>query len=88
VLPEAVVEQLFRECYGKENYSVVVDLENQWVTTPAGEKFKFDVDAFRKHCLLNGLDDIGLTLEDADKIVEFENEWRKKSPWLFDVLSN
>jgi 3-isopropylmalate/(R)-2-methylmalate dehydratase small subunit len=86
VLTEESVDKLFAECYAHEGYRIVVDLEKQTVTTSAGGKFIFEVDAFRKHCLLNGLDDIGLTLEDADKIVEFEKEWRKKSPWLFDTL--
>lgn len=86
VLAEAVVEQLFAECYANEGYRLVVDLERQLVTTAQGGSYKFEVDAFRKHCLLHGLDDIGLTLEDADAITEFEQEWRKKSPWLFDAL--
>ncbi len=88
VLPEALVDQLFTQCYALDGYRIVVDLENQVVTTASGDTFNFEVDAFRKHCLLNGLDDIGLTLEDAGRIVEFEKEWRKKSPWLFDVVSN
>ncbi len=54
------------------------------MTTPGGENFKFDIDPFRKHCILNGLDDIGLTLEHADKIKAFETGHRQHQPWLFD----
>jgi 3-isopropylmalate/(R)-2-methylmalate dehydratase small subunit len=53
------------------------------VTTPTGESFHFDIDPFRKHCILNGLDDIGLTLEHADKIRVFEAKHRGAQPWLF-----
>lgn len=83
VLTEAQVDQLFVEMYASEGYSLTVDLEQQVVITPKGDKFSFEVDAFRKHCLLNGLDDIGLTLQHADKIKQFETEHRKKFPWLF-----
>ncbi|MCY1383113.1 3-isopropylmalate dehydratase small subunit 1 [compost metagenome] len=53
------------------------------MTRPDGKKYSFEVDAFRKHCLLNGLDDIGLTLQDADAIRNFEGDYRKRQPWLF-----
>ena len=56
------------------------------VTTPAGAQHAFDVDDFRKHCLLNGLDDIGLTLESSAAIRDYESKWRQQSPWLFDVI--
>ncbi|MCD2496457.1 3-isopropylmalate dehydratase small subunit, partial [Staphylococcus aureus] len=68
VLPEAVVDQLFRECEASEGYRLVVDLAAQVVTTPSGESFPFDITEHRKHCLLNGLDEIGLTLQHADEI--------------------
>ena len=71
-----------------EGYQLVVDLEAQQVKRPDGEAISFEVDAFRKHCLLNGLDDIGLTLEKADSIKQFESQWRQQSPWLFDVISS
>ena len=58
----------------KEGYRLAVDLEQQTVTTPGGESFSFDIDPFRKHCILNGLDEIGLTLEHADEIKAFETE--------------
>jgi len=56
------------------------------VTRPDGEQYSFEVDAFRKHCLLNGLDDIGLTLQDADLIREFEVGYKQANPWLFNAL--
>jgi 3-isopropylmalate/(R)-2-methylmalate dehydratase small subunit len=83
VLSEAEVDQLFRELYANEGYQLTVDLGEQTVTTPGGDRFQFDVDDFRKHCLLNGLDDIGLTLQDADAIGEYEAQRRKTAPWLF-----
>ena len=88
VLPELVVDQLFNACYANEGYRLTVDLPRQVVASGDGNEFAFEVDAFRKHCLLNGLDDIGLTLEYADAILAFENEWRKQSPWLFNAIRN
>jgi len=84
VLSHAVVDQLFAEMYAAEGYQLTVDLSAQQVITPAGERFEFVVDAFRKHCLLNGLDDIGLTLQDADAIHAFEKHYRLRHPWLFN----
>lgn len=83
VLPEAVVSQLFAELYATEGYSLTVDLNAQQVITPSGERFAFEVDAFRKHCLLHGLDDIGLTLQDADLIRAYESRRKLEAPWLF-----
>ena len=83
VLTEEQVDQLFREMYAAEGYQLTVDLQQQLVITPKGEKFSFEVDAFRKHCLLNGLDDIGLTLQHASQIKSFEEKHRQKFPWLF-----
>jgi 3-isopropylmalate/(R)-2-methylmalate dehydratase small subunit len=82
-LDPKIVDQLFRETSGKEGYRLAVDLEQQTVTTPSGESFRFDIDPFRKHCILNGLDDIGLTLERAEKIRAFEAKHRERQPWLF-----
>ena len=62
-----------------------VDLDAQTVTTPSGESFSFEVDNFRRHCLLNGLDDIGVTLEDAETIRAYEDARRKTAPWLFNA---
>jgi 3-isopropylmalate/(R)-2-methylmalate dehydratase small subunit len=86
VLDAAVVDRLFQEMYATEGYQLSIDLAKQVVQTPSGESIGFEVDAFRKHCLINGLDDIALTLESADAISAFEQKWRKQSPWLFDVI--
>jgi len=64
-------------------YELAVDLEANTVTTPSGEVFEFETDDFRRHCLLNGLDDIGVTLEDSDLIRSYEESRRKTAPWLF-----
>ena len=85
-LPADVVDRLFQEMYATEGYQLKVDLERQVVETPAGEVIAFEVDAFRKHCLLNGLDDIALTLESAEAIRAHEQQWREQSPWLFGAL--
>jgi 3-isopropylmalate/(R)-2-methylmalate dehydratase small subunit len=86
VLNDEVVGRLFAEMYASEGYQLTVDLAAQIVKTPSGESFSFDVDEFRKHCLLNGLDDIGLTLEYADAIHAYEVKRRIEAPWLFDVV--
>ncbi len=83
VLDEAVVDQLFREVAAAEGYELTINLPDQEIVTPAGQAIPFEVDSFRKHCLINGLDDIGLTLEDADAIRAFEAGWQQKAPWLF-----
>ena len=67
---------------------MTIDLEAQEVRTPAGEAFKFEVDPFRKHCLLNGLDDIGLTLQAADNIREYEAKTKQVRPWVFQEISS
>jgi len=85
-LDASVVDRLFGEMYAQEGYELNVDLQRQVVVTPAGEEIPFEVDSFRKHCLLNGLDDIGLTLESAPAIRAFEVRWREQSPWLFDAM--
>ena len=82
-LDEKTVDRLFREAGGGEGYRLAVDLESQTVTTPGGESFKFDIDPFAKHSLLNGLDEIGLTLEHAAEIRAFETKHRERQPWLF-----
>ncbi len=83
VLEEKIVDQLFREAEAEEGYQLSVDLDAKTVTTPSGESFSFDVDDFRRHCLLNGLDDIGVTLEDAELIKAYEDQRRQTAPWLF-----
>jgi 3-isopropylmalate/(R)-2-methylmalate dehydratase small subunit len=87
VLESGIVDRLFQEMYANEGYRLTVDLPAQYVKTPSGEQFHFEVDAFRKHCLVEGLDDIGLTLQSAPAIREYEQRWREQSPWLFDVIS-
>lgn len=85
VLKEEEVDQLFEEVEANEGYELTVDLENQTVKTPSGTEFNFQVDAFRKHCLLNGLDDIGLTLQQADAIHAYEEKRIQTAPWLFEA---
>lgn len=82
-LSEEQVESLFQAVSSEEGYELAVDLEVQKISLPTGETIDFEVDTFRKHCLLNGLDDIALTLEEADKIRAFEAKHQKNSPWLF-----
>lgn len=87
VLDSVVVASLFEAMYAAEGYRLTVDLNRQVVVTPAGDELAFEVDEFRKHCLINGLDDIGLTLQDAADITAFENKWQQQSPWLFKKIS-
>ena len=82
-LGSEVVDRLFREVEATPGYRLVVDLSAQTVTTPSGEAFGFEVDPFRKECLLNGWDDIGLTLRHADEIRAFEARRQQDAPWLF-----
>ena len=83
VLSADIVDALFKQVTANEGYALNVDLAAQTVTTPNGETYPFEVDAFRKHCLLNGLDDIGLTMQQQDKIKAFETKHRQAQPWLF-----
>ena len=84
VLTEEQVDQLFKEVEANEGYQLSIDLAEQTLTTPSGETFKFDITEHRKHCLLNGLDEIGLTLQHADEIRNFEEKRRQSQPWLFN----
>ncbi|MEJ2198827.1 MAG: 3-isopropylmalate dehydratase small subunit [Desulfuromonadales bacterium] len=83
VLDVDVVERLFGEVAATPGYRLDVDLEKQQVTTPGGETFRFEIDEFQKQCLLQGLDEISLTLQHADEIKAFEERRRKEEPWLF-----
>lgn len=83
VLNEEEVDDLFNAVSAKEGYQITVDLKEQKVTTPDGKEYSFLVDTFRKHCLLNGLDDIGLTLQEADRIRAYEEKRKQQAPWLF-----
>jgi len=86
VLSDEQVDQLFTETAASEGYQLTIDLERQVVVTPSGEELEFVIDDFRKHCLLNGLDDIGLTLQHADEIKAYEEKRRQNAPWLFDAI--
>ncbi len=83
VLDASVVDQLFNEVDASPGYQLDVDLDAQTITTPGGNVISFEVDAFRKHCLLNGLDDISLTLQHVDDIKAYEQRRRQDTPWLF-----
>jgi 3-isopropylmalate/(R)-2-methylmalate dehydratase small subunit len=83
VLSAEIVDALFKQVTANEGYALNVDLAAQTVSTPDGKAYPFEVDAFRKHCLLNGLDDIGLTMQQQDKIKAFEAKHRQAQPWLF-----
>lgn len=83
VLSAETVDGLFSQVAANVGYKLSVDLSAQTVTTPSGEVHTFEVDSFRKHCLLNGLDDIGLTMQQQDKIKVFEAKHKQAQPWLF-----
>ena len=82
VLPKAQVDVLMKDAEKGSNARIEVDLEAQTVTTSDGETFSFEVDAFKKHCLLNGLDDIGLTMENAASIDAYESKLQVSHPWV------
>jgi len=86
VLPEDAVAQLFDEVNAFVGYKLTIDLPRQVVAKPDGAEIPFDVQAFRKYCLVNGFDDIGLTLRHADKIRDYEAERLAKMPWLANHL--
>lgn len=82
-LDDAIIDRLFSEIDATEGYRLLVDLPAQTVTTPSGEILSFEMDQFRKHCLIEGLDDIGLTLKDAADIKAYEEARAKVTPWIF-----
>ena len=86
VLSEAVVDQLFAAVEANVGYELTADLERQVVITPDGTEYPFEVDEFRKHCLLNGLDDIGLTLQQSDAIKAYEAKMQQQTPWIFNEV--
>jgi 3-isopropylmalate/(R)-2-methylmalate dehydratase small subunit len=86
VMDAGKVDELFRQMYDNEGFQLSVDLQRQVVTEPDGSETGFEIEGFRKHRLLNGLDDIGLTLEHASAIRDYENTLRASSPWLFDAI--
>ena len=83
ILSESDVDDLFKVVEANPGYQLNVDLQAQTVTREDGKVYSFEIDAFRKHCLLNGLDDIGLTLVDGEAISAFESKHRASQPWLF-----
>ena len=83
VLPDDAVDRLFRAVESNDRYTLTVDLERLNVETPQGERLPFEVDVFRRHCLINGLDEIGLTLRYADEIRAYEARRSPEAPWLF-----
>ncbi|ARB46166.1 MULTISPECIES: 3-isopropylmalate dehydratase small subunit [Alcanivoracaceae] len=83
VLSEEQMEELFQAEAANPGLRLTVDLEAQQVRTPDGKAYAFDIDEFRKHCLLNGLDEIGLTLQEADTIRAYEERRRAREPWVF-----
>lgn len=83
VASNEIVDRLFAECEASEGYTLDVNLEAQTVTTPSGFSFTFEITPHRKHCLLNGLDEIGLTLVHADQIRAFEAQRKATFPWMF-----
>ena len=83
ILPASTVDRLFAETQATPGYRLTVDLVRQKVVTPGGQEFDFTVDAFRRHCLLEGLDEIGLTLKHAETIKDYEDRRRAEQPWLF-----
>ena len=85
-LPESIVNQLFNDVMAFPGYELTIDLERQVIVRPQGEEISFEVQAFRKYCLLNGFDDIGLTLRQSDKIKAFEAQRLATKPWLAHTM--
>lgn len=83
VLDKEIISKFFAEVTATEGYSLTVDLPAQTIKTTAGKAIAFEVDEYKKSCLLNGLDEIGVTLADADAIRRFEQQWQQQSPWYF-----
>ena len=85
-LDEAVVDRLFQQSADSEGVNLTIDLDSQQVTLPDGASVDFSVDPFRRHCLLEGLDDIGITLQREDAISTFERNHQRMQPWLFNEV--
>ena len=86
-LSAAQVDTLFEALYAEVGYSLTIDLEACTLSLPNGEEWAFEVDAFRRDCLLKGLDDIGITLERAEAITTFEQQHRERFPWIFEDIA-
>ena len=82
VLSGETIDRLFESTYANKGYALTIDLENQSITLPSNEKISFQVDTFIKHCLINGLDDIGLTMQHSETIKAFEKTYYQKNSWL------
>jgi 3-isopropylmalate/(R)-2-methylmalate dehydratase small subunit len=87
VLPADTISLLFEEVKENQGYQLIVDLENKKITLPSGDTVNFSIDGFRRECLLNGFDDIDLTLEKKDLILAYESRRRQECPWMFEDLS-
>ena len=83
VLDSIIINRLFTDVKATSGYTLNVDLQAKAINLSGGESFKFEVDDFRRHCLLSGLDEIGLTLQQAEKIKQYEQNRRVEQPWLF-----
>jgi len=81
-LPQEQIEELMKDAENGANSTMTIDLEKQEITRPDGQTLRFDLDPFRKHCLINGLDDIGLTLQQTSEIDSFEAKRKTAQPWL------
>lgn len=84
IMPPHLIDKLFKQVEVFPGFKLVVNLPEQTVAIPEGDVFAFDIDGFRKHCLLNGLDEIGLTLQHTDEIKRYEENRRRSAPWLFN----
>jgi 3-isopropylmalate/(R)-2-methylmalate dehydratase small subunit len=82
-LEESLINKLFAQVEATPGYQLKVDLPAQTITLPDGENIPFEIDGFKKHCLLEGLDDIGLTLQHTDEIKAYEEKRKQEAPWLF-----
>ena len=83
VIDRNAIDRLFKDAAAKTDYRLTVDLAAQTITAPGGEVYSFEISPFRKHCLLNGLDDIGVTLQQVDDIRAYEARRKNEAPWLF-----
>ena len=86
VLTEQQLDVLFAEMYADEGYQLTIDLEQQKVVRPNGESFGFEIDQFRKDCLIKGLDEIGLTLQSTQAIKDYEKTRAEQQPWVFGAI--
>jgi len=84
-LDDGIINDLFDAVDAEPGYQLTVDLPNQTISMPNGQSVSFEIDPFKKHCLLNGLDDIGLTLQHADDIAAYEQKRKQQAPWLFSA---